>query len=415
MISRIWKAFTSWAVVPQLVIAVSLTTLFGILMIYSAGMLSIPSVISQDAWIRQLMWRCLALFAFTFLQKMRVRWLEWFAYPLYGFSCLLLLVTLFYGSGSGTAAGVSSFLDIGFVRFQPAEIAKITTVLALAKYISTYSEDLQNLRDIISPSAFVFLPLVLVILQPDLGTALSFIGILFAILFWAGTPIFHLILLASPGLALILSYDAKIWAAYFVLLIAFLYWYRSRLFLLESVTVMMANLVAGTISTPLWNSLADYQKNRILVFLDPTVDPRGAGYHVIQSMVAIGSGGMTGKGFMEGTQKMFNFLPEQHTDFIFSVIGEELGFLGTIFTLGLFSFIFLSLLKMAEKESDVFAGLVSFGILGAWMVHVFVNIGMTINVVPVTGIPLPFVSYGGSFLFMSWVAIGIATRVVQED
>ena len=178
---------------------------------------------------------------------------------------------------------------------------------------------------------------------------------------------------------------------------------------------MMANLVAGTISTPLWNSLADYQKNRILVFLDPTVDPRGAGYHVIQSMVAIGRGGMTGKGFMEGTQKMFNFLPEQHTDFIFSVIGEELGFLGTIFTLGLFSFIFLSLLKMAEKESDVFAGLVIFGILGAWMVHVFVNIGMTINVVPVTGIPLPFVSYGGSFLFMSWVAIGIATRVVQED
>tara|TARA_A100001037_G_scaffold294203_1_gene311704 strand:- start:939 stop:2024 length:1086 start_codon:yes stop_codon:yes gene_type:complete len=361
------------------------------------------------------MWWCLALCAFTFLQKMRVRWLEWFAYPLYGFSCLLLLVTLFYGSGSGTAAGVSSFLDIGFVRFQPAEIAKITTVLALAKYISTYSEDMQNLRDIISPSAFVFLPLVLVILQPDLGTALSFIGILFAILFWAGTPIFHLILLASPGLALILSYDAKIWAAYFVLLIAFLYWYRSRLFLLESVTVMMANLVAGTISTPLWNSLADYQKNRILVFLDPTVDPRGAGYHVIQSMVAIGSGGMTGKGFMEGTQKMFNFLPEQHTDFIFSVIGEELGFLGTIFTLGLFSFIFLSLLKMAEKESDVFAGLVIFGILGAWMVHVFVNIGMTINVVPVTGIPLPFVSYGGSFLFMSWVAIGIAARVVQED
>ncbi|MFL2545165.1 MAG: rod shape-determining protein RodA [Longimicrobiales bacterium] len=415
MISKMWKGFTSWAVVPELVISVSLTTIFGILMIYSAGMLNVPSVVSQDAWIRQVIWWCLALFAFTLLQKMRVRWLEWFAYPLYGFSCVLLLVTLFYGSGSGTAAGVSSFLDIGFVRFQPAELAKITTVLALAKYISTYSEDLQNLRDIISPSALVFLPLVLVILQPDLGTALSFVGILFAILFWAGTPIFHLILLASPGLALILSFDARIWAAYFVLLIGFLYWYRSRLFLLESVTVMMANLVAGTISTPLWNSLADYQKNRILVFLDPTVDPRGAGYHVIQSMVAIGSGGMAGKGFMEGTQKMFNFLPEQHTDFIFSVIGEELGFLGTIFTLALFSFIFLSLLKMAEKESDIFAGLVIFGILGAWMVHVFVNIGMTINVVPVTGIPLPFVSYGGSFLFMSWVAIGIATRVVQED
>ncbi|SVC08967.1 uncharacterized protein METZ01_LOCUS261821, partial [marine metagenome] len=181
------------------------------------------------------------------------------------------------------------------------------------------------------------------------------------------------------------------------------------------VTVLLANLVAGTISTPLWNSLADYQKNRILVFLDPSVDPRGAGYHVIQSMVAIGSGGITGKGFMEGTQKRFNFLPEQHTDFIFSIIGEELGFLGTLSTLVLFGFILFTLLKMAEKTADTFAGLVIFGILGAWIVHVFVNVGMTISVVPVTGIPLPFISYGGSFLFMSWVAIGMATRVVQED
>ena len=415
MVSRIWRAFALWSGAPQLITAVSLVTIFGILMVYSAGVLNIPSVISQAAWIRQLAWWFLALTAFTLLQKMRVRWLEWFAYPLYGGSLLLLILTLFFGSGSGTAAGVNSFLDLGFLRFQPAELAKITTILALAKYISSYPEDFQNLRAIIAPATLVMFPLVLVILQPDLGTALAFIGILFSVLFWAGTPIVHLILVASPGLALVLSYDARIWAAYFVFLLLFLYWYRQRLFLLESVTVMMANLIAGTISTPLWNSLADYQKNRILVFLDPLVDPRGAGYHVIQSMVAIGSGGMTGKGFLEGTQKRFNFLPEQHTDFIFSVIGEELGFLGTIFTLALFGFIFFRLLRMAEKTSDTFAGLVILGILGSWVVHVFVNIGMTISVVPVTGIPLPFISYGGSFLFMSWVAIGIAIRVVQED
>lgn len=415
MVSRIRKVFASWSGDPQLVLGVAFMTIFGISMIYSAGGLNIPNVVSQNAWIRQILWWAIALLAFSFIQRMNVRWLEWFAYPLYGLSCLLLILTLFFGTGSGTAAGISSFLDLGFIRFQPAEIAKVTTILALAKYISGYAGNFHSLRAVILPATLAFSPLLLVILQPDLGTALSFVGILFAILFWAGTPIVHLILLASPGLALILSYDAKIWAAYFVLLIGFLYWYRHRLFFIESLAVMVGNLIAGTISTPLWNSLADYQKNRLLVFLDPTVDPRGAGYHVIQSMVAIGSGGMTGKGFMGGTQKRFNFLPEQHTDFIFSVIGEELGYVGTVCTLAGFGFIFYRLLKMAEKTSDTFAGLVIFGILGAWVVHIFVNIGMTINVVPVTGIPLPFVSYGGSFLLMSWVAVGIATRVVQED
>ena len=415
MVSRIRKVFASWSGDPQLVLGVAFMTIFGISMIYSAGGLNIPNDVSQNAWIRQILWWVIALLAFSFIQRMNVRWLEWFAYPLYGLSCLLLILTLFFGTGSGTAAGISSFLDLGFIRFQPAEIAKVTTILALAKYISGYAGDFHSLRAVILPATLAFSPLLLVILQPDLGTALSFVGILFAILFWAGTPIVHLILLASPGLALILSYDAKIWAAYFVLLIVFLYWYRHRLFFIESLAVMVGNLIAGTISTPLWNSLADYQKNRLLVFLDPTVDPRGAGYHVIQSMVAIGSGGMTGKGFMEGTQKRFNFLPEQHTDFIFSVIGEELGYVGTVCTLAGFGFIFYRLLKMAEETSDTFAGLVIFGILGAWVVHIFVNIGMTINVVPVTGIPLPFVSYGGSFLLMSWVAVGIATRVVQED
>ena len=142
-------------------------------MIYSAGVLNIPSVVSQGAWFRQIIWWVLALTAFSLLQKMRVRWLEWFAYPLYGFSCFLLLATLFFGSGSGTAAGVNSFLDLGVFRFQPAEIAKVTTILALAKYISVYTGDFHNLRAVVVPSVFVSLPLVLVLLQPDLGTSLS--------------------------------------------------------------------------------------------------------------------------------------------------------------------------------------------------------------------------------------------------
>jgi rod shape determining protein RodA len=168
------------------------------------------------------------------------------------------------------------------------------------------------------------------------------------------------------------------------------------------------------VALPLWRSLADYQKNRLLVFLDPDVDPRGAGWQIIQSKVAIGSGGVFGKGFTQGTQKRLDFLPEQHTDFIFSVVGEELGFIGTLLVVVAFTVIFLQLVKLAAKAADPFAGLVIFGIFGSWITHVFVNIGMTVGLVPITGIPLPFVSYGGSFLLMSWVALAVAVQASQE-
>jgi rod shape determining protein RodA len=233
-------------------------------------------------------------------------------------------------------------------------------------------------------------------------------------LFWAGTPVALLLLVASPVAGLVLSFDTRVWSWYIVAVVGFLYFYRYRLFLFESVAVVLANLAAGTIARPLWNSLAAYQQNRILVFLDPEVDPRGAGYQIIQSKVAIGSGGLLGKGFTLGTQKRFDFLPEQHTDFIFSVVGEELGFLRTLLVILLFAFVLIRLARMAQGSSDPFAGLVLLGILGAWLVHIFVNVGMTVGLVPITGIPLPFVSYGGTFLLMSWVAVAIAVRVGHE-
>ncbi len=407
--------FKHWVGDPALFLSVLLMTAFGVAMIYSAGVLNIPSPITENAWIRQIQWAAIALAAFVVIRQIGPRWIEWVATPAYVVSIVLLVITLFWGTGSGTAAGVKSFLEFGPVRFQPSELAKLATILALARYLGTRPEDPATLKALVTPAAIVGVPLVLVVLQPDLGTALAFIGILFATLFWAGTPLGLLALLMSPGISLVLLFDPRIWAGYFVLLIFALYLYRYRLFLVESISVVLANLAAGTISAPLWNSLAAYQQNRILVFLDPSVDPRGAGYHVVQSMVAIGSGGATGKGFTEGTQKRFDFLPEQHTDFIFSVIGEELGYVGTILALLLFAFILYRLLRMAEGEPDPFAGLVIFGIFGAWLVHVFVNVGMTVGMVPVTGIPLPFVSYGGTFLLMSWVAVAVAARLVGED
>ena len=406
--------FKRWVGDPALFLAAFVMTSFGIAMIYSAGVLNIPSPITEGAWILQIQWAAISLVAFVVICQIGPRWIEWVAVPAHVLCVILLLATLFVGAGSGTAAGVRSFLEIGPIRFQPSELAKLTTILALARYLGARPEP-ATLRALVNPAAIVGVPFVLVILQPDLGTALAFVGILFAALFWAGTPIGLLALLMSPGISLVLSFDPRIWAAFFVFLVLALYLYRYRLFLVESLAVVLANLAAGTISTPLWNSLADYQQNRILVFLDPSVDPRGAGYHVVQSMVAIGSGGLTGNGFTEGTQKRFDFLPEQHTDFIFSVIGEELGYLGTILTLLLFAVILYRLVRMAEGEADPFAGLVIFGIFGAWLVHVFVNVGMTVGMVPVTGIPLPFVSYGGTFLLMSWVAVAVAARLVGED
>jgi len=407
--------FKHWVGDPALFLSVLLMTAFGVAMIYSAGVLNIPSPVTEDAWIRQIQWAAIALAAFVVIRQIGPRWIEWVATPAYVVSIVLLVMTLFVGTGSGTAAGVKSFLEFGPVRFQPSELAKLATILALARYLGTRPEDPATLKALVTPAAIVGVPLVLVVLQPDLGTALAFIGILFATLFWAGTPLGLLVLLLSPGISLVLLFDPRIWTVYFLLLAFALYLYRYRLFLVESISVVLANLAAGTISAPLWNSLAAYQQNRILVFLDPSVDPRGAGYHVVQSMVAIGSGGATGKGFTAGTQKRFDFLPEQHTDFIFSVIGEELGYLGTLLTLLLFAFILYRLVRMAEGEADPFAGLVIFGIFGAWLVHVFVNVGMTVGMVPVTGIPLPFVSYGGTFLLMSWVAVAVAARLVGGD
>ncbi len=404
----------AWAVDPPLVGAVLLLSLFGLAMIFSAGVTNNPTT-AQGVWMRQGVWLVLALGVFTVVSRVPLRWLEWAATPAYVFGVVLLAATLIVGTGAGTAAGTRSWIVIGPLQFQPAEPAKLATILVLARYLSSRSQRPTGLRDVLVPGAIVALPLLLVLRQPDLGTAQAFVGILFAALFWAGTPLYVLALLASPVLGLVLSFNTVGWSIYIVLLLASLYLLRHRLFLYESFAVMLANFAAGTIARPLWNSLAEYQQNRLLVFLDPEVDPRGAGYHLIQSKVAIGSGGIWGKGFTEGTQKRFGFLPEQHTDFIFSVVGEELGFLGVLLALGLIAFVILRLVRLAEDSDDPFAGLVLLGIFGSWMVHILINIGMTVGIVPVTGIPLPFVSYGGSFLLMSWVAVAVAVRVAHDD
>ena len=179
--------------------------------------------------------------------------------------------------------------------------------------------------------------------------------------------------------------------------------------------MILANVAAGGAAKALWRSLSDYQRNRLLVYLDPGMDPQNAGWQLIQSKVAVGSGGFFGQGFTMGTQKRLAFLPEQHTDFIFSVVGEEFGFIGTSSVLLLFGYLFYKLIGVAEGSRSAFAGIFAFGVLGMWMTHVFVNVGMTVGVVPITGIPLPFISYGGSFLLMSWMAAAVVVALSTDS
>ena len=248
--------------------------------------------------------------------------------------------------------------------------------------------------------------------QPDLGTGLVFIGIFFAMLFWSGCSWQLLVLAASPGISLVLAVNTTIWGAWFLLLIGLVLWYRP--YVAEGVLVVAANVAMGVVAPLVWEKLNPYQQRRLLVFLDPGSDPLRSGYHVIQSQVAIGSGGWLGKGFTMGTQKRLAFLPAQHTDFIFPVVGEELGFVGVTVALVLFLVLFLRCVRVAGRATDSFSSLVAFGLVSLWFVHVLINVGMTLNLMPIAGIPLPFFSYGGSFMLACWIAVGIEVRISGE-
>jgi rod shape determining protein RodA len=397
---------------PLLVIALLLTG-FGIAMVFSAGQVDVPSGFIVHAWKRQLAFFGVALFACFVVTRGSVRLIEWSAWPLYLFSCALLVLVLFVGSGAGTAASVKGWLTIGGTRIgQPAELAKLATLLMLARVLSERREAPSSLTELWRPLLVVAIPWLLVMRQPDLGTGIVFIGVCFAMFFWAGVPWPLLLLLASPAISLILAFSTEIWGAWFFVLAALILWTKTAW--IEKVVLFVLNVMLGAAAPILWGQLEPYQQRRLLVFLDPSIDSQASGYHVIQSKVAIGSGGLLGKGFTLGSQKRLAFLPERHTDFIFSVLGEELGFLGVSVALALFLALFLRATRVATRAADPFPSLVAFGIAAAWLVHVVVNVGMTLNLMPVTGIPLPFFSYGPSFLLVSWLCVGVMLRISSE-
>lgn len=397
---------------PLIVVAFLLTA-FGIAMVYSAGQTDLPVAFVAEAYKRQMAWFGVALLGAFVISRASVRLVEWMTWPLYLLAIVLLIVTLMFGTGGGTAAGMKGWLTIAGVRLgQPAELAKITVVLMLARLLSAHREAPRSMLELWKPAVAVAVPWVLIMLQPDLGTGIVFIGIFFAMLFWSGVSWPLLVLIASPAVSLVLAFSTGLWAAWFLILIALVLWYRPYPW--EGVILVMANVVMGVVAPILWERMEPYQQRRLLVFLDPSSDPRGSSYHVIQSQVAIGSGGWLGKGYLDGTQKRLAFLPAQHTDFVFAVVGEELGFIGVTLALTLFLALFLRTVGVASRANDSFSSLVAFGLAASWFVHVAENVGMTLNLAPITGIPLPFFSYGGSFLLASWLAIGILVRISGE-
>jgi rod shape determining protein RodA len=386
---------------------------FGLLTLYSAGQTDVPTH-AAGVWTRQFFWFGIGTIVGWAVFHTSLRLLEWLAPALYAFSIALLAIVLVVGTGAGTAQSSHSWLSVGGHQIgQPSELAKVATVLMLARYLSGRKEPPRSFRDLLMPGLIVGVPFLLVLKQPDLGSAIVFIGVAFAMLFWAGVRPRLLFMIASPGLSLLLAFNNWAWALWMVAFTALLVAWRPYIY--DSLLVWFLNVAMGTIALPLWQRLAPYQQNRLLTFLNPEADPRAAGYHAIQSRVAIGSGGWFGTGYTQGPQKRLAFLPEQHTDFVFPVVGEELGFVGVMVALSLFLALFLALLRIARRATDSFSSLVTFGILGLFFTHVFENVGMTVNLMPITGIPLPFFSYGGSFFIICSLCLGLAFRVAWDS
>jgi len=360
-------------------------SLYGLVMIYSAT--RAPEAaglapLSQFAQ-RQIWWLLIGLGAFAIVLVWEYEALARWHLVCYGAIMLALLAVLKVGH---TAMGGSRWIAIAGFRLQPSEFAKIAVILSLAAFVSRRGDTVRQLPVVLKSLMIAAGPVLLVLVQPDFGTALVVIAIWFGVLYLAGADRRQLGGILGSGLLLF----ALMWNADRLPLDRFP----------RSAAKVLAHL-----------RLKDYQKRRLTIFLEPQSDPLGAGYHVIQSRLAIGSGQLAGRGLFHGTQSRLRFIPERHTDFIFSVVGEELGLVGSAAMLLLYLFVFWRGLRIAARARDALGSLLAAGAISMLIFNTIVNVGMCINIMPITGIPLPFVSYGGSNMLASFVAFGLLQNV----
>ena len=390
----------------KVIVAALLLSIIGVLLILSAQHYA-DSDYKQTYFLRQLLWLALALIAFAVVIHLPLRLYDFSAYMVYGGTILLLVLVLFVGS---SRMGATRWFSFGPVNLAPSDIAKLTLLLALARFFAYSKRSPASKRRLAMSAIMTLIPVALILKQPDLGTSLVFWVILFGLWFWSGLSPAYLVLILSPLVSLVAASHWLAWALYFLVLLVFLFMLKPGLYF--GIVTVVANLGFGIITPFIWGRLADYQKLRILTFLDPGRDPRGAGYQIIQSKIAIGSGGIFGKGFLGGSQTRLEFLPERHTDFVFSVLGEEFGLWGSLLVLILFGVIFYRAIRIAARCRSKFASNLAFGAAVIILFQFFINIGMTLGFMPVTGLALPFLSYGGTSLVLSWTLVGL---IVSAD
>ncbi len=343
------------------------------------------------------------------LARVRYEFLVQWHWVFYGLTNLSLIAVMIIGS---TAKGAQRWIQIGGFNLQPSEFAKLGLIITMAALL--HVRPASTLPAVCRALAITAVPWALVFLQPDLGTSLVFGVITLGMLYWGEANPGWLLLMVSPLVAaLLFNLYLPGWFAWLAL-ISLVAWLTLPWRLIGTALAVLGNATAGFLGTAFWNLLKDYQKDRLVLFLAPERDPLGGGYHLIQSRIAIGAGQLWGKGLTHGTQTQLNFIPEQHTDFIFSAVGEELGFIGSMAVLVAFWLLCWRLIVIAQNASDNFGSLVAVGVLSMVAFQVFVNIGMTIGLAPITGIPLPWISYGRSALLTNFIAIGLAQSVANN-
>ena len=347
-----------------LLFAVVFLCFYGLLVLYSSTRLETTAGSDPYFFVKkQSLWALVGFIFLIIIIFIDYHKLEGYSKVIYFGAIVLLIMVIIFGRST---YGARRWLAIGPFDFQPSEFAKIALIAFLADFLSRNKLKLDNFFYYLLPFAYTGLLIFLVFMQPDLGTSLVYLAILIIMLFVAGIKIKFLVF----------------------------------------------TFLAALSSFPvLWTFLKDYQKNRLILFLNPNLDPLGGGYNVIQSRIAIGSGGFLGNGIFSGLQSQLNFLPAQHTDFIFSVVGEELGFVGTILLLGLYAIILWRGIKIALEARDLLGSLLATGAVSFLFFHIVVNIGMAMGMLPATGLPLPFLSYGGSFMMSNLMVIGILLNV----
>ena len=385
--------------------------LFSALFLSFIGLIALNSIsyqnttIIQNPFYKQLFFLFIAFFSFSFSFITPKYIIHKYAFIIYGVGIFIVILP-FFGSPH---AGTYRWLNVGLpFNFQPSEFVKIFLVIALARYLSDNNLKIQKFRSIVLPILIALFPALIVLNQPDLGTALVMLSIVFPMLYWAGARPFYLFLLIAPILSILTAFNVILFSIWALIIAIVIFYAKTKI--IAGVGYFFGNIFFGLLARPIWDMLNQYQQNRIITFIYPEKDPLGAAYQIIQSKTAIGSGGFFGKGWGYGTQTHLKFLPVQESDFILSVIGEELGFIIIAIILITFGYLLNTIIRYSFLSKDKFSSLILLGLGSIILAHVFVNTAMTVGLIPVKGLPLPFISAGGTFLVTSYLMIGLIMR-----